>query len=257
MTGVGGKIEQKIPSFWSDFPEQWFQILEHYFKRNGVESSADKTLTLIPLLPDRFRVELSRIDIDADDSYQSLKDIVIKRLKPSDREATENLFSCLQLGSRKPSELYNEMLCLLGDRKMDEAILRELWLRKLPPLMHPSLAAASKLPIKELVEVADNVFEATRPSTCNMPSVSTIENPETGDLSLTKLYDEIMSIKMNLARVHNRRSGRSSSRNRKRSSSRNRYQEDFCWYHKRFGNKAKRCQPPCKFSQKGNDTPRM
>ena len=103
MAGASGKIEQKVPQFWLDYPEQWFQVIEHYFKRNGVETSSDKTLMLIPLLPDRFRMELSQINIDSDESYQSLKEIVIKKLKPSDREATENLFSCIQLGSREPS----------------------------------------------------------------------------------------------------------------------------------------------------------
>ena len=261
------KIEQKIPAFWTDHPEQWFQIVEHYFKRNKIENSADKILTVIPLLPDKFRGDLSQIDIEANEGYQKLKEIVIKKLKPSDREATDNLFSCIQLGSRRPSELYSEMLCLLGDRKMDETILRELWLRKLPTVMHPSLAAAAKLSLKELVDVADNVYEATRPLRCTAQTMMSIHQDDTNNsITLVSLYSEIMAIKEQIKSRFNqqrRSKSRSFSTNRRRSSSRRRTTTDWCWFHKRFGKRARRCQPPCDYGkdktsfQQGNDLARM
>jgi hypothetical protein len=261
------KIEQRIPAFWTDHPEQWFQIIEHYFKRNKIENSADKILTVIPLLPDKFRGELSQIDIETNEGYQKLKEIVIKKLKPSDREATDNLFSCIQLGSRRPSELYNEMLCLLGERKMDENILRELWLRKLPAVMHPSLAAAAKLTLKELVDVADNVYEATRPLHCTAPAMMSIHQDDANNqLTLASLFSEIMAIKDELRSRFNsqrRSKSRSFSANRRRSSSRRRTTTDWCWFHRRFGRRARRCQPPCAYGkaqnafEQGNDLARM
>ena len=65
----------------------------------------------------------------------------------------------------KPTELYLRMQRLLGDSVVDETILRNLFLLRLPVSIRTSSAVMQDKPLVQLVQIADTLVEiAPHPS---------------------------------------------------------------------------------------------
>ena len=77
----------------------------------------------------------------AADLYDALKTGLLQFFTPSDQSRLQQLFSTHSLGDMKPTELYLRMQRLLGDSVVDETILRNLFLLRLPVSIRTSLAA--------------------------------------------------------------------------------------------------------------------
>ena len=136
---------------------------------------------------------------------------------------------------------------------MDTTLLRELFLQRLPSnvrmVLTPSAAALS---LEQLAQLADRIVEAS-PTPATISAADTHSQLTTQVMELSKRLDQLTT-QMSSA-IHNitKRNGRSPSPGRRRPSiSRD---EDsthpLCWYHRKFGDNAKKCQPPCQKS--GND----
>ena len=69
------------------------------------------------------------------------------------------MFSTDSLGDMKPTELHLRMQCLLGDSVVDETMLRNLFLLRLPVSIRTSLAAMQDKPLSQLVQIADTLVE--------------------------------------------------------------------------------------------------
>ena len=134
---------------------------------------------------------------------------------------------------------------------MDESFMRELFLQRLPTnvrmVITPSAAA---LNLEALAQLADRTVE-TSPTT-------TIAATNTPDQLLTaqvsKLTRRLEDLSTQMAKVVN-----SFRRSRSRSPAQRRppsltsvdstaVADNLCWYHRKFGHDAKKCQSPCQKS---------
>lgn len=156
------------------------------------------------------------------------------------------------------------MKTLAGDSTLiNDQLIIELWTRRLPKLVQALVKSSGKTDVKDILVVADSVHETCQQQNMNVFSIS---NPSTSvphssvfELTLQnqKLQAEISEIKSMLSRLNlddrqsnSRSRHRSQSRGRQnRSQSRNR---DMCYYHRRFGNKANKCNEPCNFKKSPN-----
>ncbi|XP_058827700.1 uncharacterized protein LOC131687631 [Topomyia yanbarensis] len=169
----------------------------------------------------------------------------------------------------KPSQLLNEMSRVAGN-SLGETVLLDLWATRLPP--HAQAAViASKGDAAERTTIADAIVDSMGLRNINAV-VSKMQQGMTSRLapekpaqcSIESLQPEIAQLSSKLEKVLSSRSS-GSSRGRSRSRLHNDGKTKFvhrdkkpvhelCWYHRVFGNEARRCRKPCSFSQSAGST---
>ncbi|XP_064468638.1 uncharacterized protein LOC135381844 [Ornithodoros turicata] len=244
---------------------------ESRFTFAHITSQVTKFHHALSALPEDILIEVADIVNcpPADASYDALKIAVVERTSPSDRQRLQELVLNEPPGDRKPSQVLRQMQHLIGRSTFDPKLLRELFLSRLPPSVQlvssasddsdlPSLAAGAD----KVTEIASGQASAHTPSAVN--STHLLSSPEacgtctsssasSENSELIALRDEIKG----LADTSNRPTRRDShsparagqSRRIVRSptlpSSSNR--RLVCWYHRRFGRRARRCESPCRW----------
>lgn len=234
--------------FWSHNPRGWFHVVECQFNARSVKSQRHKFDHVVPLLPESIIMEIMDIlDNPPDCPYDALKEAVLKTCD-SDRSRIRKLFPSLELGDDKPSKLLRQLKHMIEPHQVSDSLLRELWLQLLPQNIQIPLAASDATDLVTLAQKADNAWEVTQ-----KPSTMTVSTNL--DSKIAELEAEVSQLRLQLQRYN---SPRSSSRTPSRSRMRPRSppKRRFCWYHQKYGSKARRCDPPCSWrSQKfqGND----
>ncbi|CAH8490858.1 unnamed protein product [Dicrocoelium dendriticum] len=242
------------PPFWENDPLLWFLHLESVFYIRKISSDFAMYNQLISCLPYSISSQVRDIILCPPlvMKYETLKQAIIQRITPSDKVRLQQLFSDLQLGDRMPSALLREMQQLIGTSNMDVGILRELWMQRLPASTQAILAVASDLPITAIADLADRVIERHQPETetkalkqlCAGATTTTgaTSPPSAIDalsLQIASLQRQIKEL--TLKRKHCNRSGSSHRRTKPDASG-------YCFYHSRFGTKARKCVQPCSYS---------
>ena len=138
---------------------------------------------------------------------------------------------------------------LLGENKLEDRILRQLFLQRLPQNVHLILASSSDtVDLEQLAVIADKIIEVTPP-----PTVATCSNtpsPHAIDAQIGELQAQVNQL-TNLVQglvTGGQQSRRSRSRNPDRYRSPSKQSKDVpragseCWYHWRFGDKATKCR---------------
>ena len=136
---------------------------------------------------------------------------------------------------------------LLGDRAApDNAFLKELFLQCLPANVRMVLASAdTTTELPKLAEMADKIMEVARP-----PTVAAISAPDPDVQQLKAEVSRLADLVASLTQ-YNPQHSRSRSRTRRPPSparTDTRPSQDatsLCWYHRKFGEAAKKCQQPC------------
>ena len=164
------------------------------------------------------------------------------------------------MGDRKPSQFYNDLKKLASPLASDEFILN-LWRNRLPDRMREVLAAVDDTSIEILTRTADKIDEAYHRNGQRARKVVTIAEPPAsheGKIDalaavVSRLLDGMKAMRIDGHRRPRRRSN-SLTRPRRRSRSRdNPRQDGMCFYHARFGDRAMKCNAPCKWKSE-NDT---
>lgn len=254
-------VSIKVAPFWKVNPALWFQQLEAQFALRGITQDETKYYYAISAIESDVLQEVSDIIINPPqkEKYNALKVNLIKQFSDSEEKRLKKLLSELQLGDKKPSKLYREMK-EVSSNKVDDSLLKTLWLQRLPHHMQAVLSVSGET-IDKLLPMADKISEISEDKGLFEVRKSQSEDNTRGELaaSSTAMEDlkkqvaeltlEIEELRMN--NKYNRRERfRDQSRSQRgRSLSRGR---SFCWYHDRFGRRANKCQPPCNFASSGN-----
>ncbi|GFQ71844.1 uncharacterized protein TNCT_589491 [Trichonephila clavata] len=127
---------------------------------------------------------------------------------------------------------------------VDDKLMTELFLQRLPSSVKTSLAAVSDLTLDKAADIADRIFEVS-PSPIETFSVS---NKKEQSLE-SKLFREIEKLNKRIDRLSISR-GRSRYRRNENSRERsisNKRDFSICWFHRRFGKKCikEKCVKPC------------
>lgn len=159
----------------------------------------------------------------------------------SDGRKVNKLLTELDLGDRKPSHLLREMKVLTGTQVQTD-FLRTMFLQRLPNNVRAILATSSDS-LDNIAAMADKIMELSTSSFSTQAVVSTPTPPHDND-RISKLEAQVAQLCSSI----------NSFIPRNRYSSRSRQQDatgsDLCWYHIRYGNKARKCTSPCNFTQK-------
>ena len=249
-------VSIKLPPFWPADPEVWFAQVEAQFTTRHVTSQQTRFEYVISGLSPEFATEVRDLLLrpPADTPYDTLKAELIRRTAASEQRKLQQLISGEELGDRKPTQLLRRMQQLLGDRlgagADANAFLKELFLQRLPANVRMVLASAdADMDLHKLADMADKVMEVATPP---IAAISTSDTP----FEVQQLREDVSRL-ADLVASLTTRSDRSCSRSRRTRSPAPQTRRTtspappddqsatLCWYHKKFGEAAKKCQAPC------------
>lgn len=226
-------VQLKLPVFYRKDPEIWFTLIETQFRLHNITTDATKFSHLCTVLDAEVasRVRTKILTPPAEEKYESLKEAIIKAFGESDNAKLNRLMTSMDLGDRKPSELWEEMRRLAGPDQ-DSQMLRTLWLQKLPPDVRTVIACSP--PGTDEARQADTAFEV------RSHSVSVVGTSEACEMQ--ELRNQIAALERSLG----------SRRKTPRPTNDKKYPnaKGECYYHERFGAKARKCNKPCSFPTK-------
>lgn len=264
-----------VPTMVRDNIETWFVQLESWFSLNSIKSDTVKFNTVIAYVEARWlnQVHDAVHYPPAQGKYDNIKRAIVANFAETEAQRLQKLVTGLQLGDQRPSHLLNE-LRKVGGLNVDEKLLKNLWMQRLP-LQARSIVAAAHGNLVELAAVADAVVETLDiqiaevqhnaiPSTSQEASVRTIRTqpqpPQTQ--TLMEIEHRLVDLARRLNQIEQdvRSSNQRSRSIRRRSTSRPRDrtpampQSTVCWYHREYATEATKCRPPCTFNQTQSST---
>ena len=172
----------------------------------------------------------------AEQPYQKLKTELVQRLSTSREKRFRQLLMHEEMGERKPSQFLRHIKSLATDAPDD--ILRSIWTNHLPLHIQVILAGQSEGTLDSASQLADSISEVAHQHTT--ASVS-----PTSDASLIQRVEELSRQVAALTIDRTRRSSHSRDRRITGSLStrgRDSTETAYCWYHRRFRDKAQKCR---------------
>lgn len=233
----------RIPPYNFSDPALWFSMCESTFflgTPKPITESLTKYNYIVAALPPEAATIIRDVIIKPDptDSYGTLKTELLKRCSESSSAQLRKLLACEPIGDRRPSEVLRELRrraesqCVTGTEM-------ELFLQQLPSSTQSILAAVTPLTPDTAADIADRIMEV---NPVQVHSVA--QSPDHSAVAELQREVERLRIQINkLQEAINTR--RPTQRPRSRSNTR----QLICWFHQKFGQKAKKCTPPCKFQK--------
>lgn len=216
----------KLPEFWINSPEVWFARVEAQFNIRGIISDTTKYDYTVGALDYKTAEEVQSILVNPpnDDKYRTLKAALIKAFGKSQAQKDLELLNLGGLGDRRPTALLRRINALNDD---PATLKRALFLLNLPAEIRSILASQQYADIDGLAEAADRVWETRTTSACSVNSTEPIA-PEP-----------------QINAFHKQSTGPAQHRSNRNSKP---PAQNICFYHNKFGSKARRCEPGCKFA---------
>lgn len=196
------RVTLRLPKFLPEKPALWFAQIETQFNLSGITNDLTKFNHAVSQLDHKYASEVEDIIV-----YPPTKDRYEKLKKELIRRVSKYRGKMLT-DEREPSRFSNHLRTLADDETLPESFLRKLWANR-PP-------------------AHDASFD----------DISMIYCHDRAD-SLAKRID-LLSIKV--AAISQSAADQRSNKEKETSASPNKRAEDkLCWFHRRWGDKAKRC----------------
>lgn len=164
--------------------------------------------------------------------YEFAKDLIVRHFSRNEFDRIKSLTDAMELGDAKPSELYANMSQIAGE-VVSPATLKGLWIMRLPVQWRSSLALTSDEPL-DFLRAADLMYEVTPRS------------------SITAISDNTQPEQLNFVAKRNyAKKDQTASHSRTDDSSQ--FQSDdvrLCFFHAKFGARARKCRAPCGWKYK-------
>lgn len=251
------RAPHKLPPFNTHDPELWFSVAEVKFIGSQVTTDEEKYALVVEALDPATQNEVRDLILNPPqhNKYTTLKDALIKRLGATQEEKTRRLLEREEIGDRKPSQFLRHLQGLAGKTLSDD-ILRTLWIDRLPQNVQAILATQKSTPLDQVADLADAIISYNRPNSVHVNEMSNqnVDKQLSVQMAqlLISLQEEVSTLRREVAAIHTH-SSRPRSRDRlstpfrRRSRSRSRGSTGTCWYHRKFGSQAQKCQQPCNF----------
>ncbi|XP_035222761.1 uncharacterized protein LOC118195544 [Stegodyphus dumicola] len=172
--------------------------------------------------------------------YPAIKKSYNEIFADSETQKTQKLPTELELGDKKPSQLLCEMRNLAAEKVPDE-FLKTLWMQRLPLNMRSILSVTSD-DLSKLSIMDDKIWELNP----NPPQVACIVSSSSDNIIAKDLQKQISNLTLQISETNRYRNS-----SPQRSNSRNRFKNNNdpnnCYFHQRFGERAYKCIPPCKY----------
>lgn len=234
-----------LPVMSEDNIEAYFYSLDFWFEASSISNDSRKFNIVLASVPPTKLMEL-RPTIEAaplEAKYQYIQQKLVEHFSDSQQRRLQKVLKDMVLGDRRPSELFNDMKRAAG-ATLSDSILHDLWVSRLPPYVQAALIATNVAMVEKL-KIADSITE-----TIGMHDNQSHEVAAVSEVANLKL--EIAELTKHVQRLLDNKGQQGRSRSRSRSRSRRllptKPNNDACWYHAKFGEKAAKCREPCSFS---------
>ena len=269
-----------LPTFWETDVDLWFAAVDQIFASNGIWDEQRKfSVALNSLDLKSIRKVQHVVRNPGMFPYTNLKTTLAKTYRLCENDRLDKLFHNTELGDRKPSELLLEMRYLLDafntSDSQSQAVLRKLFLDKLPVQVRTILAGSFDTNLDFIALRADEIMAASKSSnTTNNPQrlINEIFDQRLNQLAATlhnSPQPQFASPQPPRHPWYNTAAGHSRGQNsrshkfggpgnrptfHRQPNTKNswhhpsRYsaaESDLCFYHRKFGVRANRCQSPC------------
>ncbi|GAA54393.1 hypothetical protein CLF_102735 [Clonorchis sinensis] len=130
-------------------------------------------LTTLPDASNEIAADLRDILMDPDSTklYTQLRTAIIKRCSLSKHKRPEQLLSGGSLDGSTPSQLLRRLYSIMGDRKIDEALLKQLLLKSLPTHGQGLNKAFNSYPLKD-GQTVEQVVRAILSANFDLPTTA-------------------------------------------------------------------------------------
>lgn len=254
--GTVAAVNLKLPPYWPSDPDLWFAQVEAQFATRGITAQKTKYEYLVASLSPEFATQVRDLILRVPDTapYDTLKRQLIARTAIPQQRRLQQLFNSTELGDQRPTQLLRRMQQLLGPDAADAdgALLRELFLQRLPANVRMVLASSGEAsPLQELAELGDRIIAAASPAVAGVTQSQPSE--------IDKLRAEVSQLRETVSALSSPRQRSPYRPSRQRSPSPHHQSRlhsspprpSMCWYHARFGDRARKCSPPCSYSGNG------
>ncbi|GFR09381.1 transposon Tf2-9 polyprotein [Trichonephila clavata] len=243
----------KVPQYNFSDPQLWFSTCERTFAL-GVPKAITDTCTkfnhIVSNLPPEATAIVRDLIITPDetDPYGAIKAQLIQRTGESSQQEIRKLLTDEELGDRKPSELLRTMNRRASSHNVPKELMLELFLQQLPTSVQTILASITPITVEKAAEVADRILEVSIPnvSLSTNAIVSSSENRILQEIERLNRRIDDLTMRQRTPERRNNSLSRNHSRNRSFSRSR---ESGFCWYYRKFQERAKRCNSPCSYKK--------
>ena len=235
-----------IPMYQEELPQDWFAMLEECFEMRHITSQETKFYILGSHLPIHILKKVTDVvgNMPKENAYDTLKRVILSRTSKSKEAQFQQLLSYLKCGNQKPSMLLQQMQTLTHNLGMNEPTLYHFWFAALPGSIKALLVLQPKdTPLSTLAQLADRVYEYS------VPERAAEEEPKTPNHSdiVTQILRRLEALELKAKSLDR---SRSKSRGRRRRSNTRSHSQGICYYHRRFGDDARKCAIPCSYKSK-------
>ena len=248
-------VNLKLPPFWPSDPDLWFAQVEAQFATRGITAQRTKYEYIVASLSPEFATQVRDLILrtPAATPYDTLKQQLIARTTLPKQRRLQQLFASTELGDQRPTQLLRRMQQLSGadGAGADGTLLRELFLQRLPPNVRMVLApAGDDKTLEDLAQLADKIVTAAPP---DMAAVTLPQPPSDFEGLRTELSQlrEMLSTLSTRTPPYRPRSPSPRQLPRLPTPPPPSPSTTLCWYHARFGSRARKCTPPCAYSGNG------
>ena len=212
----------KIPPFMRNI-KIWFTQVENSFKLARITSESTKFQYLICNLPAEILEEYEALlDDSCDSSYSNLKNALLEKYQITPQDATQKFWNIQSLEGKSPSTALRELQTLIKcfDKNADletNILLRNRFESIMPADIKIPLLCKDFQTLTEMAKFADKLIRISNDKTFNLFKVQHNAFNEIKD-------NENHEVKLEQS-------------------------NQFCFYHRKFGKKAIKCQSPCNWNE--------
>lgn len=240
-----------LPPFNKQNPRLWFAQVEFSFANNNITSDTSKFRYVAIQLTGEVLNSVSDLILNppTQNKYDTLKKRIVGTYDEGDETRLRRLLRGHEIGQERPTAYLHHLRNLAG-KECTDVVFRTLFLEQLPEQVRAILAISDVADLQRLAEMADKAVDVIKPTlavvTKQKEVVSKADAQEQSTINSLEAKIEALSKKLNKVLRHQSRSrsrGRFSRARSPRPTSTD--QADLCYYHKRFGSNARKCQAPC------------
>ena len=210
-------VSLKLPTFWTSQPEVWLTQAEAQFHIRNITADTTKYYYVVSALDQPTASRL--LDVlqtpPAEDKYGHLKQQLLRTFALTRRDRSARLLNMasISIGDRKPSEILADMRSLAAGHTC--MLFEEIFLRQMPEDIRLQMAQQDFTDLDVVAERADALWHA-RSQPGNINKVTQLKRNPKQPINTPKDSDTVSK-------------------------------GDWCFYHTKFGSKAKKCNWPCSF----------
>lgn len=248
-------LNQRLPAFWPSRPDLWFIQFEAVTHASRL-SDPDKARLVIAqlgqnellIISDLFNTVTPQTPV----SYETLKKRLITSLSDSTFARTQKLLGQFDFPDTRPSAMLRHLRDTATNTTFTDDIIRHIWIQNLPIHIR-AVCAAQSTDLDTLALMADSIQAQTQPAHIAATQEHNSLQQQVGQL--TKMLERVLqtgprrNFTSRLADPHRNYSPgrrRSRSPSPKYVSSPNKIRST-CYFHRKFGNAARNCRPPCNY----------